>query len=96
MASSASGIDEGQQSCSSRVRRLSSTDHEVEASSPEVASVQNLLLDAICAGLTMLRTLSPDLVEIASGDVQDHSQFEQLLGIAFSSPTFEQQVILKR
>ena len=57
-----------------RVRRLSTTEAELDAAahhSPETAVVQNALLDAICSGLAMLRALSPDLVEVASGDIAD-------------------------
>eukprot|EP00095_Tigriopus_kingsejongensis_P005661 maker-scaffold209_size256900-snap-gene-1.27 protein:Tk05661 transcript:maker-scaffold209_size256900-snap-gene-1.27-mRNA-1 annotation:"nucleoporin nup188 homolog" len=74
-----------------RVRRISSTDQEVEAAStPQAVLIQNLLLECICGGLTMLRALCPDLVTLLSDNIEDPMEWEQLLGIGFSSPTFEQ------
>ena len=76
-----------------RVRRMSSTDHEVEMSNaPETTCVQNFLLDAINAVLGMLRSLSPDITELVTGNIADIGAYEQLLQIGFSSPTFEQEV----
>ncbi len=60
------------------------------AAASEVATVQNGLLDAVISSLTMLRHLSPDLAALIAGDVHDHGQYEQLLAIAFASPSLEQ------
>ena len=71
---------------------MSSTDQELETTTPETASMQNMLLDAVNAVLVMLRTLSPDLVDLVGGDIVDYGQYEQLLAIGFASPAFEQEV----
>ena len=83
-----------------RVRRIftsasASADHEVEThnNSPQLTSVQNQLLDVISAGLATMRSLGPDLLELLSGDVADCAEFEPLLAIGFSSPTFEQEEV---
>ncbi|TRY70692.1 hypothetical protein TCAL_16356 [Tigriopus californicus] len=74
-----------------RVRRISSTDQDIEPpSNHQTVAIQNLLLECICGGLTMLRALCPDLVALLSDNVEDYGEWEQLLGIGFSSPTFEQ------
>lgn len=74
-----------------RVRRISSTDQDIEPPSTlQTVAIQNLLLECICGGLTMLRALCPDLVALLSDNVEDPAEWEQLLGIGFSSPTFEQ------
>lgn len=54
--------------------------------------MQDSLLDIATSVLSMLRSLSPDLVDLVSGDVIDPAQYEQLLAVGFSSPTFEQEV----
>ena len=63
------------------------------SSTPEVSRVQNLLLDCVIAALTTLRALSPDLVDLMAGDLADHGQYDQLIAISFSSPSFEMEVI---
>ena len=40
----------------------------------------------------MLRRLSPNLDALVAGNVYDHGQYDQLLGINFASPSFEQDV----
>ena len=50
------------------------------------------MLDAVIAGTVMLRRLSPNLDALVSGNVYDHGQYDQLLGIGFASPSFEQDV----
>lgn len=72
---------------------FSDVDHEISAQVvPETVQIQNNLLDATGSVLAMLRTLSPNLIELLAGDVVDHAQYDQLLQIGFSSPTFEQEV----
>ncbi len=72
-----------------RVRRLSSTEPETEGPQ-EVVSVQNRLLDIISSCLSMLISLSPDLVALVTDDIVDYASYEQLLQIGFSTPAFEQ------
>jgi hypothetical protein len=65
---------------------------EIEVCTSETAAVQDSLLDCLNAGLSMLRTLSPNLIDLAAGNVYDPDEYDKLLGIGFSSPTFEQEV----
>ena len=51
-------------------------------------------MDSASAGLSMLRVLGPDTAELLAGNVEDHAQYEQLLGVGFSAPSFEQEVRL--
>ncbi len=79
-----------------RVRRLSSTDQELEVANvglpPEVALAQASLLESASAALSALLSLSPRLEDLSAGDTVDPQEFQQLLGIGFTSPSFEQEV----
>ncbi|CAB4058067.1 NUP188 [Lepeophtheirus salmonis] len=78
---------------SNRVRRLSSTDQEtMDHSSPETVKIQNCLLDIISSCLKMFRSLSPDMSSFVSvEDLIDPTQWESLVTITFSSPTFDEE-----
>ena len=79
-----------------RVRRVSSTEQELEAANtgvaPEVALAQTSLLEAAGAVIGALLALSPKLEDLAGGSgLHDPEEYQQLLGIGFTSPSFEQE-----
>ena len=57
--------------------------------SPEAANIQNKLLDIVSSCLSMLTFLTPDLTALLSNNLIDYDAYEILLGIGFSTPTFE-------
>ena len=59
---------------------------------PESSLAQASLLECAGASLGALLSLSPRLEDLAAGDVVDPAEFQQLLGIGFTSPSFEQEV----
>jgi hypothetical protein len=69
---------------------MSSAEYFDITASPEATSIQNRLLDIVSSCLSAFLSLSPDLLSLVTDDVVDSAAFEQLLHVAFSTPSFEQ------
>ena len=57
---------------------------------PEAGDVQNRLLDIASSCLSVLAHLSPNLTGLLTNDVRDFEAYEILLGLGFSTPSFDQ------